>query len=226
MKNTKLEAIIEKHDLVGKSYADVVTILSNKSWAYILEIIGYINQHYAIKPDVMRELKKDENVRRILDGKVELEVGKWYKLFVPSYDSYVKFRFNGLRNESGRPMGLGFDVCDKYSDDNDTSGWGEKESNFELMTPEEIQSMLIKKLEADGLKVGCKYICPHFEEEETFKSYDSLEYIEFSDGTDGLTDGNGGYIYINGKFAKIIQPKLTIEQKMEILWNERNAKLI
>lgn len=217
MKNTELEAIIEKHDLVGKSYAEVCVILSDKSWGDILQIIGYINQHYAIKPDVMRELKKEENVRRILEGGNDLS--KELYLTYEDEDGKYCIRVTSFEEEKG----FGFDFYGEWKDGKQWA-WITAPEYWRKSTPEEIEQMLVKKLEADGLKVGCvvdKTELPVIPYKSEIKK---IEYL-YTEKDDLLSCG-GVTVYIKGKFAKIIQPELTIEQKMEILWNERNAKLI
>lgn len=221
MKNTELEAIIEKYDLVGNENI-YLTLEDNGLFDLdAIEIYKYINQHYAIKPDVMRELKKDENVRRILGGTNDLS--KELYLTCDSVDGKAVVRVTDFANQTG----FGVKENGKIIDSFDRWSWLDFPQYWRKSTPEEIQSMLIKKLEADGLKVGCKIDrseLPNFLALESTVIINKLNY-EYNQIDDFLIcDGN--VVYANGKFAKIIQPELTIEQKMEILWNERNAKFI
>ena len=69
---------------------------------------------------------------------------------------------------------------------------------WEVMSPEEIESILIKKLEVDGLKVGCMV-----DDEENLThtiKYLKFDYYQFEDELWCC----GALVYSKGKFAKII----------------------
>lgn len=241
MKNTELEQIIEKYDLIGKSAIEIRNILTNNKLVKKInnvcyfdcivrqstEILEYINQHYAIKPDVMRELKKDENVRRILEGTSKtLQADKW-NLVV--HDERISWAiFGNTKDKDGNYNGFHFDL--EYGTFHE---FGQSIINdceiksVRLMTPEEIQSMLVKKLEAEGLKVWCMVDRSDMTNNRLTNIVDIREiergsgYI-YHESSDELLF-NGCVVYSKGKFAKIIQPELTIEQRLERL--EKHLKI-
>jgi len=223
MKNTELEAIIEKYDLVGKNREFIIGVLLENhpskgalnNLKLSCEILDYINQHYAIKPDVMRELKKEENVRRILEGGNDLSKELYLTCEDTPYNVVVRV------DDFEAKTGTGQDTYGNWNVKYNNWSWLDYPQYWRKSTPEEIQSMLVKKLEAEGLKVGCMV--------ETLNKvnyqHDCENEFVYQENHDRLYLGNW-IVYDNGQFAKIIPPELTIEQKMEILWNERNAKLI
>ena len=67
-------------------------------------------------------------------------------------------------------------------------------------TIEEIKEHLIKEAEERGLVEGVKYKCTNTGSIEQRKG--DLEYYEEADQ---LTDGNGGSVYLKGKWAEVIK---------------------
>lgn len=221
-KNKELEEIIEKYDLVGKSDEQIEKIINDRmldleinSIKYLrgvrsFKILEYINIHYALPKSAITELSKDENVREILvkyglveekeTVKVGWKVNKTFPKFIGYWD--------------GEKYLVGCDSKGTWCDDLSSVLFFKNDIDA---SPQEIESMLIKKLEADGLKVGI--------------------YIEDLDGDKGILEGGcwvygkdfdrlyyGGFcVYEKGKFAKIIQAELTLEQRIERI--EKELKL-
>jgi len=69
------------------------------------------------------------------------------------------------------------------------------------LTEKEIEDYLIKEADRRGYKIGVKYIgC--YTEAPVFEIKEKLKYYI---GVDQLTDGCGGTVYLNGKWAEIIK---------------------
>ena len=82
--------------------------------------------------------------------------------------------------------------------------WKLEPRNWRKSTPEEIKSMLIKKLEADGLKVGCKVDCSKIASLGSQFYIQEIKYKYWENG-DMLTTGEDCILlYSEGKFATII----------------------
>jgi len=108
-------------------------------------------------------------------------------------------------------IGFGFRQDGVYHED----GWSFKtEKYWRKSTPEEIKSMLIKKLEADGLKVGCLIDQIALGPNYTISKFNTtLKWIwEYTEYDDTLCL-NGWILYRNGQFATIIPQE---EPKNEI----------
>lgn len=215
-KNKELEKIIKKYDLVGKSYDDIFkTLYENKiEDNQSTGILSYINQHYALPKSAITELSKDENVREILfkyglvEEEIKLEVGKWYKIV----NKVSGKSGNLLLGENYTAIGMGFAGAWSWFNFNNYTNNNYK---ITLMTPEEIKQMLIKKFEADGLKVGCIVDTIDVCESGEIFEITTNNYIYYESHDVLLCDDV--YVYSKGQFAKIIQPELTLEQRMERL---------
>ena len=81
--------------------------------------------------------------------------------------------------------------------------WKLEPRNWRKSTPEEIKSMLIKKLEADGLKVGCSVNRYWFDSEShRIRPINELSY--YYDADSDVLECYSRKVYEKGKFATII----------------------
>lgn len=102
---------------------------------------------------------------------------------------------------SGTGFGIGHGVL--FSESGGWS-WYYHPNLWRKSTPEEIKSMLIKKLEADGLKVGCKVDCSKIASLGSQFYIQEIKYKYWENG-DMLTTGEDCILlYSEGKFATII----------------------
>jgi len=84
---------------------------------------------------------------------------------------------------------------------------------FRIATTPEIESALIKEAERRGFKIGTKYISARTGGEATIKQLPKYYDNSYGIDKDMLTDGWGGCIYYQGKWAEIIEPEK--EEKKE-----------
>lgn len=94
--------------------------------------------------------------------------------------------------------------------------WIDYPNSWCKSTPEEIKSMLIKKLEADGLKVGCKAIREWADPKKNEKIITVKRIEYYYDSYYDTLECGGRTVYEKGKFAKIIpQEEVKEEPKNE-----------
>lgn len=107
--------------------------------------------------------------------------------------------------------GFGFDFYGEWKDDEQWA-WITAPEYWRKPTPEEIEQMLVKKLEADGLKVGC--IIQTINEVEYHYDCERNPYYDKSTDTLFL----GSYMaYEQGKFAKIIPQEESLTESNELI---------
>ena len=88
-------------------------------------------------------------------------------------------------------------------------------------TDEEVQAPLINEVKRLGFKNGTRYFSlSYLPEIETLTDFDKLKLHNFNQ----LTDGGGGTIFYNGKFAKIVEPskKELLQQQLDELQKQIN----
>jgi len=163
----------------------------------------------------VKEFLSDENILKMNGfGKVDLSK----ELYLTYEDSDGSYCIRVTDFEKGEGFGFGF-----YGDwVNSEFTWKTHPNDWRKSTPEEIKSMLIKKLEADGLKVGSKFERigfnvsdrPHITEMTTVDDSTFFKDVKwFYSVADDFLEFHGFVVYSKGKFATIIPQE---EPKNEI----------
>jgi len=146
--------------------------------------------------------------------KVEYKIGQWGWVDdkIENYNNGIKWigRVDQIDN-NGNIWLIEHSVSGHYSSENGyrriciSSG-----ASLTLATPSEVESHLIKVAEEKGYVEGVKYKDLLLSNKECIRKGELYYYIN----DDMLTDGNGGAIYYQGKWASIIPSplELTLEE--------------
>lgn len=146
-----------------------------------------------------------EEEKSLLEDKPKLEVGKWYKAYLPQYGGYVLAVFNGYNNTS---YGIHPDKdgewfpCHNWFSDFNISQLEYKEA-----TKEEVEQALIKEAK-NRYKVGdklSKIIEDHSGGNRIFSEYLGLQKSDMTLWID-MDKGYSSCIFYNGKWAEIVEP--------------------
>ena len=135
--------------------------------------------------------------------KLFVKISGWFK--DETQDDFLAYYKNNIRQYGINSTGHWFDNCSSHCLD----------SNDESATNQEVEQALIKEAKKRGFKEGVKYICEGF----PVVLINFLELTYYSGSGGYLTDGHGGSIFNDGKWATIIEDKkeMTHEQIEEEL---------
>ena len=130
--------------------------------------------------------------------KLFVKISGWFK--DETQDDFLAYYKNNIRQYGINSTGHWFDNCSSHCLD----------SNDESANDEEVEQALIKEAKKRGFKEGVKYICEGF----PVVLINFLELTYYSGSGGYLTDGHGGSIFNDGKWATIIEDKkeMTHEQ--------------
>ncbi|MFT5450547.1 MAG: hypothetical protein ACI9N9_000024 [Enterobacterales bacterium] len=173
----------------------------------VTEAVKWGKSHPLIDND--KALKTFLKSKGLQDDK--LEVGK------PYYYKLCKALFVVTKSDEDFYYGYGIDRNGCWFDE--MSVVQVDQLHGVIPANQEWEAALIGEAEKLGFAEGVKYVCAHDSSSSvTLKNFDEIMFFRQSNI---LSDGHGGAILYNGKWATIIEEP-TEAEKIDILWKERN----
>jgi len=164
--------------------------------------------HYKDVNKLHKQAKKElKQLKEQLEELPKLEVGRWYKVFRDEIETPSLVVFSGHNVPTYGFTHISRSWTESYGCNNT---FRNPDYRYSPATPQEVEEALIKEAKKRGFKEGVTFRPLYSDSSEYYSDFVLGENLYYDSKENSIHHHGGARIFVNGKWATIIEPKVSI----------------